>query len=214
MLLNIIKPSGWTSFDVVKKIRGITKHKKVGHAGTLDPFATGVLIVGTQKDTKVLNKISSSFKIYDAILELGKSTDTLDIDGKIICEKNIPILDIEKIELVLKSFKGKSTQIPPMFSAKKVNGRRLYQLARKGISVKRNPNEIYIKKIELLDYTKPYISFRVECSKGTYIRVLGKEIAEKLSTVGFLISLNRIQVGNYKLSNSLSIEKFEKEWKY
>ena len=214
MLLNIIKPSGWTSFDVVKKIRGITKHKKVGHAGTLDPFATGVLIVGTQKDTKVLNKISSSFKIYDAILELGKSTDTLDIDGKIISEKNIPILDSEKIELVLKSFKGKSTQTPPMFSAKKINGRRLYQLARNGISVKRDPNEIYIKKIKLLDYTKPYISFRVECSKGTYIRVLGKEIAEKLSTVGFLISLNRIQVGHYKLSNSLSIERFEKEWKY
>ena len=100
-----------------------------------------------------------------------------------------------------------------MFSVKKVNGRRLYQLARKGISVNRNPNEIYIKKIELLDYTKPCISFRVECSKGTYIRVLGKELAEKLSTVGFLKSLNRIQVGNYKLSNSISIERFEKEWK-
>ena len=213
MLFNIIKPSGWTSFDVVKKIRGITKHKKVGHAGTLDPFATGVLIVGTQKDTKVLNEISSSFKVYDAILELGKSTDTLDIDGKIISEKNIPNLNSEKIQLALKSFKGKSTQIPPMFSAKKVNGRRLYQLARKGISVKRNSNEIHIKRIELLDYTKPCISFRVECSKGTYIRVLGKEIAKKLSTVGFLISLNRIQVGNYKLSNSLSIERFEKEWK-
>ena len=213
MLFNIIKPSGWTSFDVVKKIRKITKHKKVGHAGTLDPFATGVLIVGTQKDTKVLNKISSSFKIYDAILELGKSTDTLDIDGNIISEKNIPILDSEKIKLVFNSFKGKSKQTPPMFSAKKVNGQRLYHLARKGISVKRNPNEIHIKRIELLDYTKPCISFRVECSKGTYIRVLGKEIAEKLSTVGYLISLNRIQVGNYKLSNSLSIERFEKKWK-
>ena len=213
MLFNIIKPSGWTSFDVVKKIRKITKHKKVGHAGTLDPFATGVLIVGTQKDTKVLNKISSSFKIYDAILELGKSTDTLDIDGNIISEKNIPILDSEKIKLVFNSFKGKSKQTPPMFSAKKVNGQRLYHLARKGISVKRNPNEIHIKRIELLDYTKPCISFRVECSKGTYIRVLGKELAEKLSTVGFLKSLNRIQVGNYKLSNSISIERFEKEWK-
>ena len=213
MIFNIIKPLGWSSFDVVKKIRGITRHKKVGHAGTLDPFATGVLIVGTQKDTKVLNEISSSFKVYDAILELGKLTDSLDIDGKIISEKNIPNLDSEKIELALKSFKGKSTQIPPMFSAKKVNGRRLYQLARKGISVKRNPNEIYIKRIKLLDYTKPCISFRVECSKGTYIRVLGKELAEKLSTVGFLKSLNRIQVGNYKLSNSISIERFEKEWK-
>ena len=213
MLFNIIKPSGWTSFDVVKKIRGITKHRKVGHAGTLDPFATGVLIVGTQKDTKVLNKISSSFKVYDATLELGKSTDTLDIDGKIISEKNIPILNSEKIQLALKSFKGKSTQIPPMFSAKKVNGHRLYQLARKGISIKRNPNEIYIKRIELLDYTKPCISFRVECSKGTYIRVLGKEIAEKLSTTGFLTSLNRIQVGDYKISNSLSLETFEKKWK-
>lgn len=213
MLFNIIKPLGWTSFDVVKKIRGITKHKKVGHAGTLDPFATGVLIVGTQKDTKVLNKISSSFKVYDAILELGKSTDTLDVDGKITSEENVPRLDSQKIMLVLKSLKGKSTQIPPMYSAKKVNGRRLYQLARKGISIKRNPNEIHIKKIELLDYTKPLISFRVECSKGTYIRVLGKEIAKKLSTVGFLKSLNRIQVGNYKLCNSLSIDKFEKEWK-
>ena len=212
MLFNIIKPSGWTSFDVVKKIRGITRHKKVGHAGTLDPFATGVLIVGTQKDTKVLSEISSSFKVYDAILELGKSTDTLDVDGKVISEKNIPPLDIQKIKLVLKSFKGKSNQIPPMFSAKKVNGRRLYQLARKGITIKRKPNEIHIRRIELLDYTKPCISFRVECSKGTYIRVLGKELAEKLSTIGFLKSLNRIQVGNYKLSNSISIERFEKEW--
>ena len=161
----------------------------------------------------LLQSIDSSFKVYDAILELGKSTDSLDIDGKIISEKNIPNLDSEKIELALKSFKGKSTQIPPMFSAKKVNGRRLYQLARKGISVKRNPNEIYIKRINLLHYKKPCISFRVECSKGTYVRVLGKELAEKLSTVGFLKSLNRIQVGNYKLSNSVSIERFEKEWK-
>ena len=213
MIINIIKPSGWTSFDVVKKIRGITKHKKVGHAGTLDPFATGVLIVGTEKDTKILHEISSSFKIYDAVLELGRSTDTLDIDGKIISKENIPFLDKKIINLVLESFRGKSTQIPPMFSAKKVNGRRLYQLARKGISIKRNPIEIHIKKIKLLSYLEPFISFRVECSKGTYIRVLGKEIAEKLSTTGFLTSLNRIQVGDYKISNSLSIETFEKKWK-
>lgn len=213
MIFNIIKPLGWTSFDVVKKIRGITKHKKVGHAGTLDPFATGVLIVGTQKDTKILNKISSSYKTYEAVLELGKSTDTLDIDGKIISNENIPSLNNEKIKLVLESFKGRSSQIPPMFSAKKVNGTRLYQLARKGISIKRNPIEIHIKRIDLLNYEKPFLSFRVECSKGTYVRVLGKEIAEKLSTVGFLTSLNRIQVGDYKISNSLSIEIFEKKWK-
>jgi tRNA pseudouridine55 synthase len=214
LIFNITKPPGWTSFDVVKKIRIITKHKKVGHAGTLDPFATGVLIVGTEKDTKTLHKISSSYKTYEAVLELGKFTDTLDVDGKIISRHNIPSLSNEKINLVLESFKGRSTQIPPMFSAKKVNGLRLYQLARKGISIERNPNEIHIKKIKLLSYLEPLIYFRVECSKGTYIRVLGKEIAEKLSTVGFLVSLNRIQVGDYKISDSLSLETFEKEWKF
>ncbi len=213
MIFSIIKPIGWTSFDVVKKIRGITKHKKVGHAGTLDPFATGILIIGTEKDTKSLQKISSSFKIYEAVLKLGQTTNTLDIEGEITSRKEVPLINSKKINMVFQSLLGESSQIPPMFSAKKVNGQRLYKLARKGISIKRDPIKINIKKLELLDHTKASISFRVECSKGTYIRVLGKSISEKLSTIGFLTSLKRIQVGDYNISDSITLQTFEKRWK-
>ena len=140
MILNINKPSGWSSFDVVKKIRNITKYKKVGHAGTLDPFATGILIIGTGKDTKNLQKISSFYKTYDALLELGKLTNTLDSEGEIVSISKVPKLTFEKIKLILNSFLGVSNQIPPMFSAKKYKGIRLYKLARKGIEVNRIRN--------------------------------------------------------------------------
>ena len=213
MILNINKPSGWSSFDVVKKIRNITKYKKVGHAGTLDPFATGILIIGTGKDTKNLQKISSSYKTYDALLELGKLTNTLDSEGKIVSISKIPKLTSEKITLILNSFLGVSKQIPPMFSAKKYNGQRLYKLARKGIVVDREPVEINIKKIKLLSFDGRSISFRVKCSKGTYIRVLGKNIAEKLGTLGYLTKLKRIKIGDYKISNSITIQNFKEKWK-
>tara|TARA_B100000315_G_scaffold78873_1_gene72220 strand:+ start:170 stop:814 length:645 start_codon:yes stop_codon:yes gene_type:complete len=213
MILNIRKPVGWTSFDVVKKIRSITREKKVGHGGTLDPFAEGVLIIGTGKDTKRLNGITHSDKSYTAVLSLGTGTDTLDTEGNVTDQKQVPALTVEKIESVLHSFLGKTMQMPPMFSAKKINGIRLYKLARKNIEIDRKPVEIHIRDIQFLDYCDHKIIFTVICSKGTYIRVLGKDIAEKLDTVGHLTALIRTRVGGYSINESQTIENFMAKWK-
>ena len=213
MILNIFKPSGCTSFYVVKNIRRIIKDKKVGHGGTLDPFAEGVLIIGTGKDTKKLSNIINDEKVYIAGLELGIKTNTLDPEGKIIIEKNIPVLTKDEIKTVLESFLGVSLQVPPMFSAKRINGQRLYKLARQNIKVKREPVKINISDITLIDYKENIITFSVRCSKGTYIRVLGKDIAERLNTVGYLQSLIRTNVGQFSIKDSIKIESFEAEWK-
>ena len=213
MILNIHKPIGWTSFDVVKKVRWIIKEKKVGHGGTLDPFAEGVLIIGTGQDTTRLTSITTEDKFYTAIIKLGEITNTLDTEGEIIETQLVPELSLVTIEKVLNSFIGRSFQTPPMYSAKKVNGQRLYKLARKNIEVKREPVEIQIKHISLDHFTESTITFSVICSKGTYIRVLGKEIAEKLETVGYLTSLIRTQVGGYSIDESQSIQEFEASWK-
>jgi len=213
MILNIFKPSGCTSFYVVKNIRRIIKDKKVGHGGTLDPFAEGVLIIGTGKDTKKLSNIINDEKVYIAGLELGIKTNTLDPEGKIIIEKNIPVLTKDEIKTVLESFLGESLQVPPMFSAKRINGQRLYKLARQNIKVKREPVKINISDITLIDYKENIITFSVRCSKGTYIRVLGKDIAERLNTVGYLQSLIRTNVGKFSIKDSIKIESFEAEWK-
>ena len=213
MIININKPTGWSSFDVVKKIKNITKYKKVGHGGTLDPFATGVLIIGTESDTKKLTGITNSNKVYEAQLELGKTTNTLDIEGEIISTKEVPKFDTTKIKSVLNKFMGKQKQKPPMYSAKKHKGVRLYKLARKNIEVERDCIDIFVYNIELVDYTKNVIRFIVECSKGTYVRVLGKDIANKLNTVGYLTALKRTRVGDYLINDSLSIDGFQDEWK-
>ncbi len=213
MIINIDKPIGWSSFDVVKKVKNITNHKKVGHAGTLDPFASGVLIIGTDSDTKKLTGITNSDKVYEAQLELGKTTNTLDTEGEIIHMKAIPEFDSGKIKSVLNTFLGKQKQKPPMYCAKKHIGVRLYKLARKNIEVERGNIEISIHNIELVDFTKNIIRFIVECSKGTYVRVLGKDIAKKLDTVGYLSALKRTKVGDYLISDSLSIDGFQDKWK-
>ena len=206
MIININKPPGWTSFDVVKKVRGIINEKKVGHAGTLDPFATGVLILGTGSDTKKLSDISLSNKTYIADLTLGIETDTYDIDGNTILKAKIPELSQKIVEKILASFKGLSKQIPPMYSAKKVNGVRLYKLARQNKIVKRDPIEINIHDIQLIKLKSSTIKFQVTCSKGTYVRVLGYDIAKKLGTVGFLSALERISVGPYNITESKLID--------
>ena len=213
MIINIYKPVGWTSFDVVKKVRGITKEKKVGHGGTLDPFAEGVLIIGTGKDTKKLTEISSNYKSYVATLTLGAETNTLDVEGKIVKESDVPKLSIETINNVLADFLGKQTQIPPMFSAKKVGGKKLYELARKNIEIKREPKEIDIKEIDLIKFVDNKINFHVTSSKGTYIRVLGSDIAKALGTVGHLTKLVRQSVGKFVVEEAIKIEEFEIQWK-
>ena len=212
MIINIDKPIDWSSFDVVKKIRNITNHKKVGHGGTLDPFASGVLIIGTEIDTKALNRISNSDKTYEAELALGRTTDTLDTEGSIVDEMQIPKIKSNILVSVLNSFLGSQKQLPPMYSAKKHKGTRLYKLARKNIEVDRKDVDININSIDLIDFSSNSIKFRVDCSKGTYVRVLGKDIAEKLGTVGYLTSLKRTKVGNYLVNDSISVESFQEKW--
>ncbi len=214
MIININKPIGWTSFDIVKKVKNITGHKKVGHGGTLDPFASGVLILGTENDTKNLSEIAKSNKSYHAELLLGEKTNTLDPEGEIIDEKPIPKLNERIILKIMKTFEGMSKQIPPMFSAKKHKGVRLYKLARKNIEIERSNINIEIDDISLINFSENKIIFNVSCSKGTYIRVLGSDIAEKLGTVGHLINLKRTRVGNHFIEDSKSIEAFEKSWKF
>jgi tRNA pseudouridine55 synthase len=213
VIININKPVDWSSFDVVKKIKNITKHKKVGHGGTLDPFASGVLIIGTGKDTKSLSSITNSDKTYEAEIELGKVTNTLDTEGEVVREMPIPIMESKNIESTLHSFMGKQKQNPPMFSAKKHNGIRLYKLARMGKEVDREDIDIFISDIGLIDFNRNSIKFSVECSKGTYVRVLGKDIAERLGTVGYLTDLTRTKVGDHLIEDSLSIELFQNKWK-
>ena len=208
MIINIDKPIGWTSFDVVKKVKNITKHKKVGHGGTLDPFASGVLVLGTEKDTKKLSSITNSDKSYIAELQLGKLTNTLDTEGDIIEEGTVPDLNEKKIVKVLDSFLGAQKQRPPMFSAKKHKGVRLYKLARKKIEVQRDEVDITIKDISLVSFVSNKIIFNVDCSKGTYIRVLGSDIAKSLGTIGYLTNLKRTRVGEFSIEDSVSIDKF------
>jgi tRNA pseudouridine55 synthase len=212
MIFNIYKPIGWTSFDVVKKVRNITGKRKVGHGGTLDPFAVGVLIIATNSDTKKLGEISGSIKSYRAVLQLGEQTDTLDLDGKVIASKPVPTLDKNLVESVLKHFIGKYKQIPPMYSAKKVNGVRLYKLARKNKTINREPVEVNIIDLTLNDIHDKQIDFSVTCSKGTYIRVLGQEIAKKLGTEGHLTKLQRIAVGDFVVQDSIPLKEFEAKW--
>ena len=213
MIFNIDKSVGWSSFDIVKKVKRITGHKKVGHGGTLDPFASGVLIIGTENDTKRLSEVSRFNKSYQAELLLGSKTNTLDTEGEIIDEKAIPLLDDYIIQNTMETFKGKQKQTPPMFSAKKRGGVRLYKLARKNIEIERDEVDIEIDDISLVSFSKDKIIFNVSCSKGTYIRVLSSDIAEKLGTVGYLINLKRTRVGNYFIKDSQSIVDFEKSWK-
>ena len=171
------------------------------------------LIIGTGSDTKELKRITDTDKTYTASIELGKTTNTLDPEGDVIEKKKIPRLSESKINKVLESFLGSSMQTPPMFSAKKIGGVKLYELARKNIIVDREPTQINISDINLINFNETNIVFTVSCSKGTYIRVLGKEIAEKLGTVGYLNSLIRTRVGEYFIDDSVSLDQFKLSWK-
>lgn len=213
MIVPINKPIGWTSFDVVKQVRKITGEKKVGHGGTLDPFAQGVLVVGIGRNsTRQLNYFSNSNKTYEAKLKLGSETDTLDLTGKIIHEMDIPPLKKDKIKSIFSEFTGYQEQIPPMFSAKKIRGVRLYKLARQKKLVQREPIQVFIKLLDLIDCNSNSINFMVSCSKGTYVRQLGSDIAKKIGTVGHLAELNRIQAGPYSIEDCISFSTIEKKW--
>ncbi len=200
------KEDGLTSRKIDNKIQHLFNTKKVGHLGTLDPFATGLLVIGVNKGTKCLTYIDDSYKTYVATLQLGKKTSTGDLTGEIIEEKEPETLDLKTLESVLASFLGKSEQIPPMTSAIKVNGQALYKIAHKGGEIERKPRPIEIYSIKSLEYKDNCITFEAEVSRGTYIRVLGEDIAEKLGMVGYLTSLRRVKVGTISIIDSKKLD--------
>lgn len=201
------KDPDWTSFDVVAKMRSILRIKKIGHAGTLDPFATGLLILLVGKATKMQDSLMLSDKVYEAEIKLGQRTDSFDKTGQVIAESDKKISH-EDILKAVKSFEGESFQLPPMFSAVKKDGKKLYELARKGIEVEREPRKIIIRSINILEYGTGSFKIKVHCSKGTYIRTLADDIGEKLGTYAFLRELRRTAIGEYRVEDSLKISEF------
>lgn len=212
MIYNLYKPKTCTSFSVVKQIKKITS-EKVGHSGTLDPFADGVLVLGIGKSTKKLSEIIEYDKKYTGVIKIGQKTDTKDLTGSVIREEDIPDMDKVDFNKLANFFIGKHMQKPPMYSARKVDGVRLYKLARKNISVERKPKEIEIKYLSCSWNGNDKLLIDVECSSGTYIRVLAEEICEKIGTVGHLTELTRTKVGPFNIDESLTVEKFEEKWK-
>ncbi len=205
------KDKDWTSRDVVNYIGHHFQMKKVGHVGTLDPFATGLLIILVGKATKILPYLENQNKKYRATLKLGEDTDTLDLEGKVTKTLFVPTFDEKKINEVLNSFLGDIEQSIPMYSAVKYQGRELYKYARENIDIPTMKRVITIKSISLVDFDKDTITFDVECSKGTYIRQLGYDIAHKLSTCGHLIALKRLEVGAFNLDSSHQVKEIKEE---
>ena len=204
------KQKGCTSHDVVAKTKKMLK-EKVGHTGTLDPNATGVLPLLVGQGTKLSKYIIEHDKEYIATLKLGEKRDTADSEGAIIEERQIDysVLQKENVEKILQSFIGKQEQIPPMYSAIKINGKKLYEYARKNEKIELEPRHIEIYKMDLIDIIKDTIIFKVQCSKGTYIRSLCEDIAKRLNTVGYMQDLERSRVGKFDIKDSITIEELE-----
>ena len=215
-ILLINKPLKWTSFQVVNKIRWLIKSKfnikkiKVGHAGTLDPLADGLLIICTGKMTKKIDQFQNLDKIYTGKFFLGATTPSYDLETEVNSVKPINNISEKLISKALKSFNGKITQTPPIFSAIKHKGKKLYEYARKGETVKIKEREVLIHEFIITKYQLPELSFLVKCSKGTYIRSLANDFGEKLECGAYLSKLTRTAIGNHLLENSISIEDFEK----
>ncbi len=205
------KPRDWSSFDVIRKVRPLVKPSKVGHTGTLDPFAEGILVLCFGKMTKKAEYYMDLEKEYAATVKLGSRTDTLDPTGKTVKTAAVPEYSDAELLSVLNSFTGQIKQIPPMFSALRQNGKRLYKLARKGHVVEREPREVKISSIKLDKWKPDEFRIRVVCGRGTYIRALARDIAEALGTVGYLTELVRTRIGDFTEENAVRIEEL-KEW--
>ena len=207
-IIIINKPSDWTSHDVVAKLRGILRQKRIGHGGTLDPMATGVLPVFVGRATRAVQFCESYDKEYVAGIRFGITTDTQDITGTVLTEtaSNVTSHDLSA---VIPEFIGQQLQIPPMYSAVKIGGQKMYELARRGIDVERNPREINIKSLEIVDETADGFSLRIVCSKGTYIRTLCHDIGQRLSCGAVMSSLLRSRVGTFTLESSVTIEQVQ-----
>lgn len=208
-IIIVNKPKGYTSHDVVNKIRKIYNTKKVGHTGTLDPNATGVLPILIGRATKLSEYLIDHDKTYVAIIKLGEKRDTGDSEGKVIQTQDVKEPSKESVKEVLNSFLGKQLQTPPMYSAIKVGGKKLYEYAREGVSVEIPKREIEIYNIELNNIKGLEIEFTVKCSKGTYIRSLCEEIAKKLGVIGYMKELTRIEVDKFSIENSYTLQKIE-----
>lgn len=205
-IINVYKEKGYTSHDVVAKLRGIAGQKKIGHTGTLDPDAVGVLPVCLGRATKVCDLLTDKDKVYEAVLLLGKETDTQDTSGEVLVSKDISTLTEEQVREAVLSFVGDYEQIPPMYSALKVNGKKLYELAREGKVVERKARPVKILDIEILEMSLPRVRMTVACSKGTYIRTLCHDIGQKLSCGGCMEELKRTKVSCFEIKDSLTLE--------
>lgn len=209
-IINVYKEKGYTSFDVVAKLRGIYHQKKIGHTGTLDPDAEGVLPVCLGKATKVCDLLTDKEKEYEAVLLLGKDTDTQDISGNVLAEAKVDVSE-EEVKRAILSFVGAYDQVPPMYSALKVDGKKLCDLARKGITVERKARTVRIFEIEIKDMKLPEVTIRVHCSKGTYIRTLCKDIGDKLGCYGCMKSLIRTRVSEFLSKEAHRLSEIEEE---
>ncbi len=211
-ILYIDKPLGWTSFDAVKRLRGSLTRRlglkkiKVGHAGTLDPLATGVMILCTGKATKRIDELQAGVKEYVATIALGATTPSFDLETEIDAYYPTSHITRESVEAVLKKFTGRIEQVPPAYSACKVDGKRAYDLARKGRDVQLKPKVLVIDEIELLEFSPESITIRVVCSKGTYIRALARDIGEALNSGGHLTALRRTRVGNVEINHCMTVQ--------
>ena len=202
----IDKPLEWTSFDVIRKLRGLVKTKKVGHAGTLDPLATGLLIVCTGKFTKRINEYMAQEKEYTGTITLGAATPTYDLESEPVTVSDCGSVTQSRIEQVIKAqFLGEIRQVPPIHSAIKINGKRVYELARKGKDVRLEPRRVLIFAFEITEFRLPEVSFRVVCSTGTYIRSLANDLGAALGCGGYLSGLRRTRIGEFRVEQALNM---------
>ena len=208
-IINVYKEAGFTSFDVVAKLRGILKIKKIGHTGTLDPDATGVLPVCVGKATKLCDMLTDKDKVYECVMLLGVETDTYDMSGRILERKSVTSTEVE-VEGAINSFVGDIMQVPPMYSALKVNGKKLYELAREGKEVERKARPVNIFSIDILDMSLPEVSIRIHCSKGTYIRSLCHDIGQLLGCGCAMKSLVRTRVSQFDISDAKTLDEVER----
>jgi tRNA pseudouridine55 synthase len=212
-ILNINKPSGMTSFGVVARVRRLTGERHVGHAGTLDPDATGVLPVFLGKATRVVEFLMDNRKTYNAEIELGTATDSYDGSGKVVYRRDTSNITKNKIEQILTTFRGEIEQVPPMYSALKHQGQPLYRLARAGLSIERKSRTVKIYRLELISWKHPLVTLEIECSKGTYIRSLANDLGEALGCGAYLKGLTRTQYGIFDIKEAISLKQLEEACK-
>lgn len=213
-ILNIDKPAGFTSHDVVAVVRKLTGQRRIGHAGTLDPAATGVLVLCLGLATRMVEYVMEGKKVYRATIHLGATTETYDATGTIAPTASpevVAAINPAQIETTLQRFTGRIEQIPPMYSAIKQQGQQLYKLARQGIEIERKPRSVEIQSIELLDYTPPVLGLRITCSKGTYIRSLAHDIGQALGTGAYLETLVREASGHFRLEDAVTLDEFRRQ---